>query len=987
MALDSSNSQFLQQYKYPRRITPGTIRILKLFPAGHEHASIDCELIESPTVCSDGTQQYEALSYCWGVEDKTMGEWLRMHHDHDVFSFAVSQALALALRALRNVSVRYLWVDAICINQGDTQEKNVQVPRMNQVYGNASNVCIWLGEADSSSKVALEFVRSKILSDLWNFDKFCESAEMAHQWASLTSLMRRPWFSRRWVVQEIALARSATLHCGGDSIDWKDFVDAVLLLTRVAPLLTGVMRQEARISDYFGHVPALGAALLVDATSKLFQRSNKGRRALLTLEELVVSLSVFGTTQPRDTIYALLSLARDTVSQATQGNSSLSPAIQSRLNSLGQRYTPNRGYSVDYELPVVEVFKEFVVFSIRKAEPIQALDIICRPWAPRAKKSDDLVRSSNMKLEQAHMTSTRLHPIDEDDLIPLPSWISDLEYSAFSMSEHPTAGLRMERKNADPLVGLPRKGQRLYSAAGSRPINLTKLRFGTGHYSSSMFVEGFILDRLERKEEASRLGNIPSSWLRLGGWNYTNEDPPSPFWRTLIADRGPNGEAPPAYYARACKQSIKNARPGGILDTERIISEGNSTIIAEYFRRVQTVVWNKCLARTAETHLALVHENAAQADAICVLYGCSVPVILRRMVKSDQDIDNERANEEMEMSKRERRALKLLESAMKKRRSINLSRSRKNDRPQTFNYEYSGCILLSLFFVLCESHQLDTLIAPIFITHLLVWWTFFCLLDRVIMVEEALGLDRESLQAQGSSRYWSGYTNTSWLLIVYKMSNQGYGDIPLYSAVFTLLFDITFVIGQISWYRIKLWSGWPKLPIVQQGSYQVTSWVVLLGVMSNQSYGKLPDFLIRWFRLLAISCLLWDFIWYLTEPWSTWPKRAPRKQEKLHQVDFWVVLLAATGRQSHGELTRWFLLVAIPCLLLDTFSDTIRPWSRRPKKAPKLPIVQLAPRKVHEPDPYYWVLIGECYIHGFMDGEAIAFQNANNIRPQTFELR
>lgn len=60
---------------------------------------------------------------------------------------------------------------------------------------------------------------------------------------------------------------------------------------------------------------------------------------------------------------------------------------------------------------------------------------------------------------------------------------------------------------------------------------------------------------------------------------------------------------------------------------------------------------------------------------------------------------------------------------------------------------------------------------------------------------------------------------------------------------------------------------------------------------------------------------------------------------------------------------------------------TLKLW---PKKAPK---VQQVRDRVDEPHPYYWVLIGECYIHGFMDGEAIAFQNAKEIRPQKFELR
>jgi len=63
---------FLRQYKYPRCISPGTLRILKLPPANLKQEVINCELIESQTVGSDDTQEYEALSWCWGVEKEHM---------------------------------------------------------------------------------------------------------------------------------------------------------------------------------------------------------------------------------------------------------------------------------------------------------------------------------------------------------------------------------------------------------------------------------------------------------------------------------------------------------------------------------------------------------------------------------------------------------------------------------------------------------------------------------------------------------------------------------------------------------------------------------------------------------------------------------------------------------------------------------------------------------------------------------------------------
>lgn len=131
--------------------------------------------------------------------------------------------------------MRRLWIDAICINQNDMAERNEQVPNMNQIYKSAKNICIWLGESDKDSHVAFDFIRTEVLS-IWGFDKLCENLMMSEQWAAFLTSMKRPWFSRRWVVQEIALADQATLHCGRDYIGWQDFADAVSLVVEVGTL-------------------------------------------------------------------------------------------------------------------------------------------------------------------------------------------------------------------------------------------------------------------------------------------------------------------------------------------------------------------------------------------------------------------------------------------------------------------------------------------------------------------------------------------------------------------------------------------------------------------------------------------------------------------------------------------------------------------------------------------------------------------------------
>jgi hypothetical protein len=71
---------------------------------------------------------------------------------------------------------------------------------------------------------------------------------------------------------------------------------------------------------------------------------------------------------------------------------------------------------------------------------------------------------------------------------------------------------------------------------------------------------------------------------------------------------------------------------GNSLDTKMLINEGQCTIVAEFLRRVQAVIWNRSLMQTEKIHLGLVPADAKAGDHICVFYGCSVPVVLRREI-------------------------------------------------------------------------------------------------------------------------------------------------------------------------------------------------------------------------------------------------------------------------------------------------------------------------------------------------------------------
>jgi hypothetical protein len=121
------------------------------------------------------------------------------------------------------------------------------------------------------------------------------------------------------------------------------------------------------------------------------------------------------------------------------------------------------------------------------------------------------------------------------------------------------------RVNADLLVGRPGMGKRNYAAAMQYPA---EWRFGSGDADQSMFVRGFVLDTIEKKTRIPAVGeSIFPEWAKFGGWADMTANPPDRFWRTLIADRGPNGLNPPPYYQRACKYAFSKIVIGGPLET------------------------------------------------------------------------------------------------------------------------------------------------------------------------------------------------------------------------------------------------------------------------------------------------------------------------------------------------------------------------------------------------------------------------------------
>lgn len=101
--------------------------------------------------------QFDALSYAWGRGTPGSRRAILLNETH---SLQMTDNLFAALRRLRRrFASRQLWIDAICINQDDLEERNHQVSMMDQVYLSAQHVCIWLGDCEDppvAKRIALQ---------------------------------------------------------------------------------------------------------------------------------------------------------------------------------------------------------------------------------------------------------------------------------------------------------------------------------------------------------------------------------------------------------------------------------------------------------------------------------------------------------------------------------------------------------------------------------------------------------------------------------------------------------------------------------------------------------------------------------------------------------------------------------------------------------------------------------------------------------------
>ena len=599
VALPQDRSELNDPTRHFRHETlnnPGLIRLIELLPGGWED-DLRCNI---HTFSLDTPPTYDALSYSWGDESQDdpnlptdfLSSLLRAYESDQKFLRCNGQILLIssnlynALRRLRDKSVKYLWVDRVCIDQSNVLERTEQVQLMGEIYSKARLVVVWLGEEDSHTVPAFTLMEriSKLatLSAIRSFhadasDIFKQDARQtmglpsfpSADWESMHRLFERRWFQRSWVIQEVALADDAVVVCGCRIFNWDDVGRTGQYLVS-----SGFFRA---MQDTYGRQ---GRPTFASTIQNSRARVKLDEDRSLTL--LLSSMRRFKATDPRDKIYSLLGLARN----------KKDPEPHGKVN--------NNVIRPDYSSSVDTIFRQVTKSLIKHESSVTLLSTV----------------------EDASLRVT----------LNLPSWVPD-----YAVWQEVT------------ILGMPDNPHK-YCAGGDQPLSLYDSELDTNHdtlslagYEVDSLVEIGMCN--DDKSGENREPEILMSWFQLIAKlpeSYCNGEPRDDvIWRTFIGNVG--GITHPAHvdYARHFLAFLH-----WLLEDEKdlykaigILNTGTSTCdwqeigmagdLHLYATSFVYITGSRRLFVTEKGYIGLGAKSVQTGDKVFVFPGGLVPFVLR----------------------------------------------------------------------------------------------------------------------------------------------------------------------------------------------------------------------------------------------------------------------------------------------------------------------------------------------------------------------
>lgn len=283
-------------YKYSV-LYEGEFRLFLLFP-GERSEPIRGMLFTASSTKDAGN--FRTLSYEWGKKKQ------ERHIFTESGVLKIWESLHDAILNLRDeMSAAVLWIDAICINQSDDEEKIHQIRLLPQIFQQASQTIAFLG-SDRNSDDAIETllqIRAKLdgprtwpkglkhVPHSWTNESKPNPKDPI--WQDIRQFFGRTWFRRAWIVQEAVAAPTVTVFCGKWVVDWEDIHSVMEVLQR-----------EPHLPDDV--IASWGPFLTLSSL-----RDSEARQRRFDLLTLLDTFQFLDSTLKRDRFFALLGLAAD----------------------------------------------------------------------------------------------------------------------------------------------------------------------------------------------------------------------------------------------------------------------------------------------------------------------------------------------------------------------------------------------------------------------------------------------------------------------------------------------------------------------------------------------------------------------------------------------------------------------------------------------------------------------------------------------------
>ena len=353
---ETNSRTWLQSLEYRYRpLQKGEIRLIRMRHQETDDMHIAGHIASYPL---NECPSYMALSYCWGKD--VPSHLLVMNGQRIILQDNLDSFLRRVIRYKKR-EVDFLWIDAICINQADNEEKNTQLALMRDIYASASRIVIWLGEYGGNNHMALEFWKC-VAEELRNDDQFDLGLRISKgEIMALDCLRQREYWRRVWILQEASTTTvPREIWCGSRCVAFE-----------AAVLANGALQRYLVSQGHFPQVdpwiPELGN---LAAFERLRSGNNDDKHAGLpfqtsdgqknSLPDLLYKTRDLQASNPRDKIYALLPIYSD----------------------IYRGQLPQ----VDYAKPVSYAFEEAVIHILSREQDPRVF-LLCSQSGPLASNS------------------------------------------------------------------------------------------------------------------------------------------------------------------------------------------------------------------------------------------------------------------------------------------------------------------------------------------------------------------------------------------------------------------------------------------------------------------------------------------------------------------------------------------------------------------------------------------------------------------------